>query len=196
MAGRTASAERKTKETTIYVSVDLDGTGKNSVDTGVGFLNHMLDLLGKHAMIDLVVKAGGDTEVDDHHTTEDIGIVLGQAVAKALGDKVGINRFGFASVPMDEARAEVTVDISGRPYFIFDGEISADKVGGFDTELVPEFLQGVATNLGANLHVSVRAAGNAHHTIEAIFKATARALRRAVEIDIRQEGVPSTKGVL
>jgi len=196
MAGRTASAERKTKETTVYVSIDLDGTGKNSIDTGVGFLNHMLDLLGKHAMIDLVVRATGDTEVDDHHTTEDIGIVLGQAVAEALGDKVGINRFGFASVPMDEARAEATIDISGRAYFVFDGEIDSEKVGGFDTELVPEFLQGFASNLGANVHVAIRAAGNGHHTIEAVFKATARALRQAVEIDIRQEGVPSTKGVL
>ena len=176
MAGRTASAERKTKETTVFVSVDLDGTGKTSVDCGVGFLNHMLDLLGKHAMFDLVVKAAGDTEVDDHHTVEDVALVIGEALADALGDKSGITRFGFASVPMDEARAEVTIDISGRPYLVFEGQIASDKVGGFDTELVRDFLQGLATKLGANLHVVI--------------------LRLAASIDPRQEGVPSTKGVL
>ena len=196
MAPRTAKAERKTTETSVRISVDLDGSGSASVETGVGFLDHMLELLAKHSMIDLDVGASGDTQVDDHHTTEDVGIVLGEAIASALGDKAGITRFGSASVPMDEARAEVTVDIAGRPYLVFEGDIPTDKVGGFDTELVREFLQGFSNKLGANLHVGVRASGNTHHTIEAVFKALARALRQAVSIDPRRDGVPSTKGVL
>ena len=196
MASRSATAERKTAETSVSVSVDLDGTGKTDASTGIGFLDHMLDLLGKHSLIDLSVAARGDTEVDDHHTTEDVGIVLGGALAEALGDKRGITRFGFASVPMDEARAEVTLDISGRPALVFEGEVATEKVGGFDTELVKEFLQGLVNSLGANLHVAIRASGNTHHTIEAVFKALARALRQAVEIDPRREGVPSTTGVL
>lgn len=193
---RQAAVERKTGETQVSASIDLDGTGKSTIATGVGFLDHMLTLLARHAMFDIDVKAAGDTEVDDHHTVEDIGIALGQALKKALGDKKGIVRFANVSVPMDEALATCSLDISGRPFLVLDARFPTEKVGSFDAQLTGEFLQALATNAQITLHVDVVRGDNTHHIIEAIFKALARALRAATGIDPRQEGVPSTKGVL
>jgi imidazoleglycerol-phosphate dehydratase len=195
-AHRTACETRKTKETDIRLSLDLDGDGAASVSTGVGFLDHMLDLLGKHALFGLEIEARGDTEVDAHHTVEDVGICLGRALVAALGDKAGIRRFGFASVPMDEALAEVSLDISGRPFLVFDATLPTEKTGAFDSQLAEEFLRALAVNAGLTLHVRVPYGKNTHHIVEAVFKATARALRDAVARDPRVRGVPSTKGTL
>jgi len=197
-AGRTASLERKTKETDIKVRVNVDGSGEYDVSSGVGFFDHMLSALSKHSAMDLSVKCSGDTHIDDHHTVEDVGIAIGQCVAKALGDKAGIRRYGFASVPLDEALSQVTVDLSGRAYFAFSGgeKLGKGKVGSFDTELLEDFLGAFASASGTTLHVEIRTGRNRHHMIEATFKAFARALREAMELDPRVKGVPSTKGVL
>lgn len=194
---RQAQIRRNTKETNITVGLDLDGTGEVSVDTGVGFLDHMLDHLGKHGLIDLEVTAKGDLYVDDHHTVEDVGICIGQAIKEALGDKAGIRRYGSASVPMDETLAEVAIDISGRPAVVFNVNFATDKIGTFDTQLVDEFLRRLANTTGMNLHVNVPYGCNDHHIAEAIFKAFAQALRVAKSIDPDREGdIPSTKGML
>ncbi|MFW6164108.1 MAG: imidazoleglycerol-phosphate dehydratase HisB [Planctomycetota bacterium] len=193
---RAAEERRQTKETEVRVSLDLDGGGRASVETGVGFLDHMLDLLGKHALFALEVEAKGDVGVDAHHTVEDVGICLGRALASALGDKVGIRRFGFASVPMDEALAEVSLDLSGRPFVVCDVRFPTEKTGDFDVQLTEEFVRAMAVNAGITLHVRVPYGRNTHHMVEGIFKALARALREAVAIDPRVRGVPSTKGTL
>ena len=194
---RTATIERKTRETSITVRLDLDGTGQVDNATGVGFLDHMLDHLGKHSLTDLTVAAEGDLHVDDHHTVEDVAICIGQGLIEALGDKAGINRYGSASVPMDEALAEVSLDLSGRPAVVFDVNFVGDKIGTFDTQLIQEFISRLAAAAGMNLHVTVPRGANDHHIAEAIFKALARALRQAKSIDPAQKGqVPSTKGTL
>lgn len=195
--GRKASVKRVTKETAIEVAVNLDGTGKASISTGIGFFDHMLDLLARHSRIDITVRAKGDLHIDHHHTTEDVGIALGQAVKKALGDMKGITRYADVHVPMDEALARVAIDISGRPFLVFKAEFGRDKVGAFDTELVQEWFQAFAMNAGITLHAEVLYGGNDHHIAEACFKALARALRAAASIDPRAKGeVPSTKGTL
>jgi imidazoleglycerol-phosphate dehydratase len=193
---RTASIDRKTAETNIQLSVDLDGTGKAEVATGVGFLDHMLTLLAKHAVIDLTVRADGDLHVDQHHTVEDTGICLGQAIKQTLGDKVGIRRYGHFTLPMEETLATVAIDMSGRYAFVFRADFPSQKIGDFDSELVEDFWQAVAANALCNLHVLVHYGRNSHHISEAIFKGTARALRMAIETDPRMPGVPSTKGTL
>jgi imidazoleglycerol-phosphate dehydratase len=192
---RTASRERSTAETRIQLALDLDG-GEASAATGVGFLDHMLDLLARHGRLGLRVEASGDLETGAHHTVEDVGIVLGQALDEALGDRAGIRRYGSALVPMDESLAECAIDISGRPLCVFDAELSPTSIAGFDTELTEEFFRAVANSARLTLHVKVRAGSNAHHMIEAAFKAFARALRVAVSIDPDESGVPSTKGTL
>ena len=194
---RTGSVTRKTKETDVAVAVDLDGAGKSSISTGIGFLDHMLDLLGRHARIDLTVNAKGDLHIDHHHTTEDVGIALGQAVKQALGDMKGITRYADVHVPMDEALTRVAIDISGRPFLLFKATFVRDKVGTFDTELVQEWFQAFAVNAGVTLHVEVLYGTNDHHIAESCFKGLARALRAAVAIDPRAANeVPSTKGTL
>jgi imidazoleglycerol-phosphate dehydratase len=194
---RTAQIARQTKETKIEMSVNLDGRGVASVHTGVGFFDHMLELLSRHSLVDLEVTADGDLEVDAHHTVEDVGIVLGQALEKALGDKKGIGRYGWAIVPMDESLAQVAVDLSGRPAFVFNVDFKGPTIGGFATELVEEFFKALSTNARMNLHVAVPYGNNNHHIAEAVFKATARALRQAVSRDDRAaDQVPSTKGSL
>lgn len=193
---RTATVSRKTGETDITVSIDLDGTGACDISTGVGFFDHMLSALGRHSLVDLTVHAKGDTWVDDHHTVEDVGIVLGQALAQALGDKSGITRFSSVIVPMDEALVLAAIDVSGRGELYWDVPITAQKVGTFDTELGHEFFQGFARDAGITLHVRKIAGENAHHILECAFKAVARAMRGAVELDPRVKGVPSTKGSL
>jgi len=196
-AARTASIARATAETDIRATLALDGTGKVQVATGIGFLDHMLTALGRHALFDLAVEAKGDLHIDFHHTTEDVGIVLGQAVRQALGDKRGIRRYGHALLPMDEALAEAAVDISGRPFLAWSVPFARDKVGEMDTELFEEFFRAFAFNAGMTLHVTLKAGTNAHHVAEACFKALARSLRMAVETDPRApDAVPSTKGVL
>lgn len=193
---RSATVTRKTGETDITVTLDLDGTGVCDISTGVGFFDHMLSALGRHSLCDLTVHATGDTWVDDHHTVEDVGIVLGQALAQALGDKSGITRFSDVTVPMDEALVLAAMDVSGRGELYWDVPIAAQKVGTFDTELGHEFFQGFARDAGITLHVREIAGENAHHILECAFKAVARAIRGAVEIDPRVQGVPSTKGSL
>ncbi|MDD6602174.1 imidazoleglycerol-phosphate dehydratase HisB [Parafannyhessea umbonata] len=193
---RSATVTRKTGETDITVTLDLDGTGVCDISTGVGFFDHMLSALGRHSLCDLTVHATGDTWVDDHHTVEDVGIVLGQALAQALGDKSGITRFSDVTVPMDEALVLAAIDVSGRGELYWDVPIAAQKVGTFDTELGHEFFQGFARDAGITLHVREIAGENAHHILECAFKAVARAIRAAVEIDPRVQGVPSTKGSL
>jgi imidazoleglycerol-phosphate dehydratase len=194
---RRASIRRETSETRIVATVDLDGSGTAKVATGIGFLDHMLTSLARHAMLDIELAAEGDLHVDAHHTTEDTGIVLGQAIAQALGEKRGIRRFGAATVPMDEALAEAAVDVSGRPYLAWDVTFPTMKVGEMDTELFVEWFRAFATNAGITLHVTLRAGANSHHIAEACFKALARALRAAVEPDPRAAGaIPSTKGSL
>lgn len=193
---RTAEISRKTNETNITLSLNIDGEGKSDLKTGVPFMTHMLDLFAKHGQFDLNIVANGDTDVDDHHTTEDIGICLGQVLKDALGDKKGIKRYGNAFVPMDEALAQVTVDLSNRPHLEMRAEFPSQKVGTFDTELVHEFLWKLALEARMNLHVIVHYGQNTHHIIEAIFKALARALDEATTIDPRIKGVPSTKGML
>lgn len=194
--GRTAEVARRTGETAIEISVDLDGTGASEISTGVGFFDHMLTALSRHSLIDMKIKVEGDTWVDDHHTVEDTGIALGQALSKALGDKRGIRRFGSVAVPLDEALIQAAVDISGRGELFWDVPIGPDKVGTFDTELAQEFFCGFARQAGITLHLHEIAGTNAHHIIEATFKSCARALRAAVEPDPRVEGIPSTKGTL
>jgi len=193
---RSAEVGRKTKETQITLRLDLDGRGGADVESPIGFLNHMLALLARHASVDLAVKAAGDTDVDPHHTVEDIGICLGQALAEALGPKEGIARFGCADVPMDEALAQVSLDLSGRPYLVYQVEFPGERVGEFETELVRDFLQAFATHAKLTLHVRVPYGSNDHHIAEAVFKALARALKTAVARDPRVRGAPSTKGVL
>jgi imidazoleglycerol-phosphate dehydratase len=194
---RSAMIERKTRETEIMVSLDLDGTGDYDVDTGIGFLDHMLESFARHAMIDLKVRAQGDLHIDFHHTTEDTGIVIGQALAKALGDFKGINRFGSALIPMDETLTRAAVDVSNRPYLIWKVSFSKPKLGEMDTELFREWFQAVAQNAGITLHIENLYGENNHHIAESCFKAFARALRAAVTLDDRLGDVaPSTKGVL
>jgi imidazoleglycerol-phosphate dehydratase len=194
---RIVTLTRTTSETDISVTLDLDGTGRAEVATGIGFLDHMLTALARHALFDLTVRAAGDLHIDFHHTTEDVGIVIGSAVARALGDKRGIRRFGQALIPMDEALAEAAVDISGRPFLSWNVEFQRPKIGEMDTELFEEFFRALAFNAQVTLHVTRRAGHNAHHVAEACFKATARALRMAVEPDPRiGNAIPSTKGAL
>jgi imidazoleglycerol-phosphate dehydratase len=194
--GRAATIERATKETDISVSVDLDGTGATKVETGVPFFDHMLDAFGRHGLFDLAVRASGDLDVDAHHTVEDTGIVLGAAIAEALADKHGITRFGSCVMPMDEALVLAAIDISGRGALYYDVSVPIEIIGTFDTTLAKEFLVALATNAGLTLHVRSLAGDNAHHIIEAAFKAVARALKDAVALDERVTGVPSTKGSL
>jgi len=193
---RTAKIHRQTAETDIELELDLDGSGSAQIATGVGFLDHMLTLFAKHAAVDLSVRAQGDLHVDQHHTVEDVGICLGQAVRQALGDKAGIRRYGSCTLPMDEALVTAAIDCGGRYYFVFRAEFTAPKIGAFDSELVEDFWQAVAANALANLHIVLHHGRNNHHIAEAIFKASARALRAAVEHDPRMSGVPSTKGTL
>ena len=194
---RTASIVRTTTETDIALTLDLDGSGKSDIATGIGFLDHMLTALARHGLFDLTVRAKGDLHIDFHHTTEDVGIVLGQAFAKALGDKRGIRRFGHAMVPMDETLAEAAVDLSGRPFLAWDVVFERPKIGEMDTELFEEFFRALAFNALATLHITRKAGHNAHHVAEACFKATARALRMATEFDPRAtDSIPSTKGAL
>ena len=194
---RSAGLERNTKETEIRMNLELDGSGTGEIDTGVGFLDHMLTLLVKNAGFDMTVYGKGDTYVDDHHTVEDTGIVFGEVFKKALGDKRGIKRYGDRIIPMDEALALVAIDISGRDYVSYEVDGLKEKVGTFDTELAEEFVRGFARAAGITIHVKKLAGENSHHILEAVFKATGRALRDAVEIDDRTEGeIPSTKGVL
>ena len=194
---RRAEITRETAETAIRATLDLDGSGRSEVATGVGFLDHMLTALARHAMFDMVVEAKGYLHIDFHHTTEDVGIVLGQCLRKALGDKRGIRRYGQSLLPMDEALAECAVDISGRPFLAWSVPFARDKVGEMDTELFEEFFRAFAFNAGITLHMTLKAGTNAHHVAEACFKAAARALRQATEPDPRAAGaIPSTKGVL
>ena len=194
---RTAKIERKTKETDIKVSINVDGEGTYAIDTSIPFLDHMLSLMSKHGLFDVKIKAKGDIDIDDHHTVEDIGIVLGKAVKQAIGDMKGISRYGQASVPMDEALATVTLDISGRPYLVYKVEFpKRSKVKNFDPDLIEDFLQAFVNNCSITLHVEAPYGRNTHHIIEAIFKAMGRALRQAVTIDPRVKGVPSTKKVI
>jgi imidazoleglycerol-phosphate dehydratase len=194
---RAATVKRKTNETDIEVTINLDGTGASAIATGIGFLDHMLDLLARHSRIDLKLRAQGDLHIDQHHTTEDCGIALGQAFKQALGDMRGITRYCDVHIPMDEALTRVAIDISGRPFLVFKAQFARDKVGTFDTELVREWFQAFAMNAGITLHVETLYGANDHHVAESCFKALARALRGAVSIDARAAGeVPSTKGVL
>lgn len=194
---RTASVARATKETQIRLAVDLDGTGKASIATGVGFFDHMLDLLARHSRIDMEIEAKGDLHIDFHHTVEDVGIALGQAVRQALGDMRGITRYASLHLPMDETLTRVALDISGRPYLVFRTDFAVAKIGEFDTELVREFFQAFAINAGLTLHVETLYGSNAHHIAESCFKGLARALRAAVAIDPVAAGeIPSTKGSL
>jgi len=194
--GRTATIARATNETDITLTLELDGSGETQVVTGVPFFDHMLHALGRHGLIDMTVSATGDLEVDAHHTVEDVGIVFGQAVAEALGEKRGIRRFGSAVVPMDEALVLAAIDISGRGQLTYEVEVPIEIIGTFDTTLAKEFLIAFATNAGITLHVHKLAGDNAHHIIEAAFKAVARALRESCEVDPRVVGIPSTKGTL
>jgi imidazoleglycerol-phosphate dehydratase len=193
---RHARIERQTAETRITVELNLDGSGAAQINTGVGFFDHMLVLLAKHAAMDLTVGATGDLHVDQHHTVEDTGIAIGQALRQALGDKAGIRRYGHFTLPMEETLVTTAIDLSGRYFFVFDASFSSPKIGEFDSELVEDFWQAVAANAICNLHVLLHHGRNNHHKSEAVFKATARALRMAVEPDPRMTGVPSTKGTL
>jgi imidazoleglycerol-phosphate dehydratase len=193
---RTATISRKTAETNIELSLDLDGTGNAQVDSGVGFLDHMLTLLSAHSLFDLRVVAKGDLHVDQHHTVEDIGICLGKALVQALGDKSGIARYGSTTLPMDETLVTSALDLSGRMYLAWNVSFSTEKIGAFDTQLVREFWQAVASNALMNLHLVLHYGENSHHIAEAVFKATARSLRQAVALDARRSGVPSSKGTL
>ena len=194
---RQATIARKTKETDITASVKLDGTGAYDVSTGIGFLDHMIEQLARHSLIDIVMKAKGDLHIDFHHTAEDSGIVLGQALAKALGDRAGITRYGDVHLPMDETLTRVALDVSGRPYLVWDVKFSRDKLGDMDTELFREWFQAFAQNAGITLHIANLTGENNHHIAETCFKGLARALRTAITLDPRQQGrVPSTKGTL
>jgi imidazoleglycerol-phosphate dehydratase len=194
---RAAKISRKTKETEIDVSVALDGTGAAKISTGIGFFDHMLEQLARHSLIDIAISAKGDLHIDQHHTVEDVGIALGQAVRQALGDRAGIARYADALLPMDETLTRVAIDVSGRPFLVFRTEFPRQKIGEFDTELVREFFQAFAMNAGITLHVETLYGANAHHISETCFKGLARALRVAVALDPRQKGaIPSTKGTL
>ncbi len=194
---RSASVIRQTSETKISVEIDLDGTGARDIRTGIGFFDHMLDQLSRHALIDMTIRAEGDLHIDDHHTVEDTGIALGQALRKALGDKTGIRRYGECHLPMDDAQLRACLDLSGRPYLVWNVQMSAPKIGSFDSELVREFFQALSTHGGITLHVDRLHGFNTHHIAEAAFKAVARALRQAVEPDPRKpDAIPSTKGAL
>ncbi|HWT09372.1 MAG TPA: imidazoleglycerol-phosphate dehydratase HisB [Roseomonas sp.] len=196
-APRRAEITRETAETAIRVALDLDGSGRAEIATGIGFLDHMLTALARHSLIDMAIAAKGDLHIDFHHTAEDVGIVIGQALRKALGDKRGIRRYGQSLLPMDEALAECAIDISGRPFLAWSVPFARDKVGEMDTELFEEFFRAFAFNAGITMHMTLKAGTNAHHVAEACFKAAARALRQAVEPDPRAGGaIPSTKGVL
>lgn len=193
---RTAKIDRTTGETKIFLELDLDGSGKAEIDTGVGFFNHMLTLFAKHGQFDLTIRAQGDLDVDQHHTVEDTGICLGQAIRQAVGDKVGIYRYGSMTLPMEDALVTSALDLSGRYWFVDAFKIPTEKIGEFDSQLVEVFWQAVAANALMNLHILLHHGHNSHHIAEGIFKATARALRVAMTIDPRQQGVPSSKGVL
>ena len=193
---RCAAVDRATSETTIHVDLGLDGTGQRRIATPVPFVDHMLDAFARHGLFDLVLEAKGDTHIDDHHTVEDIGMVLGSAFREALGDKAGIRRFGWATVPLDETLAEVVVDLSGRPFLVYNVTLSHREVKGFDLGLFEDFFQALANQGGLNLHVNVRYGRNPHHMIEAVFKAFAKAMDQATRLDERVVGVPSTKGLL
>ena len=194
---RTATIARETNETSIAVTVALDGTGASRCATGVGFLDHMLDQLARHSLVDIAVAAKGDLHIDDHHTVEDVGIALGQALRQALGDRAGIARYADALLPMDECLTRAAVDVSGRPFLVFRTAFATAKIGTFDTELIREFFQAFAVNAGITLHVETLYGANAHHVAESCFKAVARALGAAVAVDPRRQGaIPSTKGVL
>jgi imidazoleglycerol-phosphate dehydratase len=194
---RSASFSRETKETSIAVSVDIDGTGRFDISTGVGFFDHMLEQLSRHSLIDITVKAKGDLHIDDHHTVEDTGIALGQAIAKALGERRGITRYASLDLAMDEALTRAAVDVSGRPFLVWNVVFSSPKIGAFDTELAREFFQALAQNAGITLHVANLYGANNHHIAETCFKAVARVLRAALERDPRQaDAIPSTKGSL
>jgi len=194
---RAATIERKTRETEIFVAIELDGSGDYDIETGIGFFDHMLEAFTKHSMVDLKIRAEGDLHIDMHHTVEDVGIVMGQAVAKALGDCAGIRRFGTSFIPMDETLSRAAIDISKRPYLVWNVALPRPKLGDMDTELFKEWFHAFATNAGICLHVENLYGENTHHIIESCYKATARAFREALEVDIRAEGtLPSTKGVL
>lgn len=194
---RTAHITRKTAETEISVEVNLDGTGRYDNQTGVGFFDHMLDQLARHSLIDMTIRATGDLHIDDHHTVEDTGIALGQALARALGDKRGIRRYGACLLPMDDAQVRAALDLSARPYLVWNLDLPTQKIGAFDCELVREFFQAFSTHGGITLHVDKQHGLNSHHIVEAAFKAVARALREAVEVDPRKgDAIPSTKGAL
>jgi imidazoleglycerol-phosphate dehydratase len=193
---RRAEVVRKTAETKIELQLNIDGNGNSSVDTGVGFFNHMLTLMTKHGFMDLAVKCDGDSDVDDHHSVEDVGIVLGQAFLQALGDKAGIRRYASVFTPMDESLSQVSIDISGRPFLYFDVEIPTEKVGTFDTQLVEEFFRAFVNQSGVTLHIQLLHGKNSHHIIESIFKGFGRVLDEATAIDERIKGVRSTKGML
>lgn len=193
---RTAKIERSTRETQVRLELNLDGRGTGSWQTGVGFLDHMLELFARHGALDLTVEARGDLHVDQHHTVEDVGICLGQAVRQALGDKAGIRRYGHFTLPMEETLCTTAIDLSGRYYLVFQAPFASPKIGNFDSELVEDFFQAFAANALCNLHVLVHYGRNSHHVAEAIFKSAARALRMACELDPRTTGVPSTKGTL
>ncbi len=195
-APRTAKITRNTSETEITLSVDLDGAGESSISTGVGFFDHMLTHLAKHSLMNLDVSAQGDTHIDDHHTVEDVSLVLGSAIDQALGDKKGIFRYGWASIPMEDTLANVSLDLCGRPAFVFNVNFPSDKIGTFDVELVHESLRSLANTAKMNLHVNVPYGSNSHHIAEAIYKALAKALRQALTHDPRNTGIPSTKGTL
>lgn len=193
---RFSEKQRQTKETSIKTAIDIDGSGICNIDTGVGFFDHMLNLMGVHGMMDCTITAEGDLKVDCHHTVEDVGIVIGTSIKEALGDKNGIKRYATVFVPMDEAMAMVSIDISGRAYLVFDAEFTTDRVGEFDTEMTEEFFRALAFNAGITLHIKVMYGKNNHHMIEAIFKAFGRALKEACTIDDKIKGVMSSKGVL
>lgn len=193
---RKATIKRETKETNIFIELNIDGKGINEIDTGIGFLNHMLTHISKHGFFDLKVKAIGDLDVDSHHTIEDVGIVLGKCIKEALGDKAGIKRYGSSIVPMDEALVLCAVDISGRPIYISNAEFTVERLGSFDTEMVEEFFKAVCINSGLNMHIKVLDGKNNHHIAEAMFKAFGKALDEATQMDSRIEGVLSTKGTL
>jgi imidazoleglycerol-phosphate dehydratase len=193
---RTATISRKTNETQVKLELNLDGSGQAKIKTGVGFLDHMLDLFARHAVVDLTIEAQGDLHVDQHHTVEDVGICLGQAIKQALGDKAGIRRYGHFTLPMEETLATIALDLSGRYYLVFGAQFPSQKIGDFDSELVEDFWQAVAANALMNFHVLIHYGRNSHHISEAIFKGAARALRMAIELDPRSPGIPSTKGTL
>jgi imidazoleglycerol-phosphate dehydratase len=193
---RTASIDRTTSETQVHLELDLDGSGAGERETGVGFLDHMLDLWARHGHFDLAVRATGDLETGAHHTVEDVGICIGQALDRALGDRAGIRRYGHMTVPMDESRAACAVDVSGRGLLVFEADLPPGSIGNFDHELVEEFFRAVAANARITLHLTIEAGSNSHHMIEAAFKALARGLRQAVALDPSEAGVPSTKGTL